>query len=428
MNNINNELQELMESSENDLKLKLVEYTERPEIQAQISEAFYIWKDDPHMIIEFTSNEDIDDHTFTKFLDWFMFDFKTFDQQKRVIELFYEEEKSALNHTESELLETWIKSYQSFFELTGKKEQNCELKEIFTGKQITVKDKNTSSKANVSEIIFARPLKTGGIYYFSGAISIYPNIFKQTILEIFEKEYLEYRKINGSDSTKEQFLRDWSYLVSNQIDDVVKHPQFLNRDGEEFIISSAKYRLNNLNQVEEKLLGMEYLKEITELSSNFKAYILDRSQVNKYYANIEIENDVLTLKCNSRKKLELAKSDLEDQLDDLISHTQDEFHELPRSNNDRKEKRNKDQELPSDALSEDELERELDNYYETWIDTPLEALGNLTPLQAMKTIKGKERLENILKELEKIYDHAKKVGEPYYDVRKLRDKLKRKIS
>lgn len=424
MNKKNVDQQELLENSENDLKLKLVEYTERPEIQAQTAEAYYIWKDDPHMIIEFTSEEDIDDHTFTKFLDWFMFDFKTFDQQKRVIELFYEDERSELTGAESELLESWINSYQSFYELVQKDGSYCRIKELFTGNEVTVKDSNTSSSASVSDILFARPLKTGNTYYFSGAISIYPNIFKQTILEIFEKEYSEYKIIYSSDSAKEQFLRDWSYLVANQIDDVVKHPQFLNKDGEEFIISTSKYRINDIDQVSSELNSIKNIKEITESSSSFRAYILDRTKNNKYYANIEIENDLLTLRCNSRKKLNTARADLEKHLGELLHHLDDAFTELPRFDTDKKPTGKKKQELPSDNINEKELERELDNYYEKWIETPLESLGGITPLEAMKTDDGKEKLENVLKELENIYDHAKKVGEPFYDIRKLRDKLK----
>ena len=86
-----------LDQAERDLRLKLVDFSNRPEIQAQIGEAFYIWKNDPELLTENISDEDgIDDLTFAKFFDWFTYDYKLIDIGKRVIERFYEEEMPGL--------------------------------------------------------------------------------------------------------------------------------------------------------------------------------------------------------------------------------------------------------------------------------------------------------------------------------------------
>ena len=87
-------MQSGIDRAERSLRTKLVDFSYRPEIQSQIGEAFYIWKNDPEAVNEYLDEEDIDDLTFTKFLDWFMYDFKLFNTEKRVIEQFYEEEIS----------------------------------------------------------------------------------------------------------------------------------------------------------------------------------------------------------------------------------------------------------------------------------------------------------------------------------------------
>jgi len=67
------------EQAARDLRLKLIDFSHRTQIQAQIGEAFYIWKNDPELIEQDYEEEDISDITFTKFLDWFIYDFKLID-------------------------------------------------------------------------------------------------------------------------------------------------------------------------------------------------------------------------------------------------------------------------------------------------------------------------------------------------------------
>jgi len=81
-----------IDQAERDLRMKLIDFSNRPEIQAQIGEAFYIWMNDPELSRKEMDEDDIDDLTFTKFLDWFIYDFKLLDTGKRLINRFHEEE------------------------------------------------------------------------------------------------------------------------------------------------------------------------------------------------------------------------------------------------------------------------------------------------------------------------------------------------
>ena len=57
------------DQAEKELRSKMVEYTERPEFQSQMAEAFYIWKNDPDFISEDIDGDKVDDITFEKFFD-----------------------------------------------------------------------------------------------------------------------------------------------------------------------------------------------------------------------------------------------------------------------------------------------------------------------------------------------------------------------
>jgi hypothetical protein len=65
----------------------------------------------------------------------------------------------------------------------------------------------------------------------------------------------------------------------------------------------------------------------------------------------------------------------------------------------------------------------LDDYYERWINQPLQALDGTTPRESSRTVHGRVKLEELFKELEKIERKRARKGEPYYDISKVRARL-----
>jgi hypothetical protein len=65
----------------------------------------------------------------------------------------------------------------------------------------------------------------------------------------------------------------------------------------------------------------------------------------------------------------------------------------------------------------------LDDYYERWLDRNIPALGGGTPRNLSRTGVGRQRLEELLRELDLIEEGRARRGEPYYDVNRVRAKL-----
>ena len=65
----------------------------------------------------------------------------------------------------------------------------------------------------------------------------------------------------------------------------------------------------------------------------------------------------------------------------------------------------------------------LDDYYERWINQPLQALDGKTPKESGRTVHGRAKLEELLKELEKMEKKRARKGEPHYDIKKVRTRL-----
>jgi hypothetical protein len=413
------------DQAEKELREKLVDYSERPEMQSQIGEAFYIWKNDPEFTSEDISEEEIDELTFEKFLDWFLYDFKLLNSEERVIERFYIDEGKELSDAEKRLIKDWIKSIYSFFEveevLSGEK---CVIKDIFTGKVFEVLDRASSKQIKRRDIIAARPLKIGNQNYFSGIVSLYPATFKNLITEFFDQEFKEYKKLYGNQKTKREYLKDWGFQIGYYIEDVANHPHFVTPEGDEFVLAIANYFVDEYEQCIKNIEKIKSLKEISDKTEEIRIFSWEKIGRNKITGILEIEKTKLRIECYSVDMLARAKSKIEKECKGLIKHLKDTIKEQGMLIDRNKSETKKLKKYPLGVKNKKELDSELDKHYDKWLNMPLEILDGKSPKQALETKDGRVKLSSVIDELEVIYEHARNRGEPYYDVRKLRKKLK----
>ncbi len=413
------------DQAEKELREKLVDYSERPEMQSQIGEAFYIWKNDPEFTSEDISEEEIDELTFEKFLDWFLYDFKLLNSEERVIERFYIGEGKELSDAEKRLIKDWIKSIYSFFEveevLSGEK---CVIKDIFTGKVFEVLDRASSKQIKRRDIIAARPLKIGNQNYFSGIVSLYPATFKNLITEFFDQEFKEYKKLYGNQKTKREYLKDWGFQIGYYIEDVANHPHFVTPEGDEFVLAIANYFVDEYEQCIKNIEKIKSLKEISDKTEEIRIFSWEKIGRNKISGILEIEKTKLRIECYSVDMLARAKSKIEKECKGLIKHLKDTIKEQGMLIDRNKSETKKLKKYPLGVKNKKELDSELDKHYDKWLNMPLEILDGKSPKQALETKDGRVKLSSVIDELEVIYEHARNRGEPYYDVSKLRKKLK----
>ena len=415
------------EQAERDIRLRLFEYSERPEIQSQIGEAFYIWKNDPDFLPEEVTEDQVDDLTFEKFFDWFLYDFTLLDTQEKVIERYYKEERENLSEIEESIVKDWLQNLYSFFEIERVVEdESCKIRDLFTKEVFTVMDSASSKKVKRSDIIGARPLSTGNHFYFSAVISVYPGTFKNIILDFFNNEFKEYRKSFGNTRTKEQYLKDWGFQIGHYLEELVNRPQFVTPEGDEFALASGLYLVNNNEEVLRRLGKIKSLHEISGEEDDIKLFSWEKKGRNDISATLEIENDRLRIECYSTSMLEKAKNKIEKELKGLVQHLNDTKKESEAFIGKSKDKEGQLRKLPPGAKNKKEVDETLDDYYTRWIDQPNPALEGKTPREATKSTEGRKNLVNVLNELEAIYDNAKKRGEPYYNLDKIRKKLKLK--
>ena len=211
-------------------------------------------------------------------------------------------------------------------------------------------------------------------------------------------------------------------MIGNHIDDVIKHPRYLTPEGENFVITNAEYRIINREEIIEYITNNESFSLLNNTSDDLlilRLKKLDDKEVDVY---IELEEKKLIVNCNSLITLDGVKFYLEKLLNKLIEHKKDSsrnFNDLS------VKKETQSFKLPKGARSKKQFNSELDKDSSEWIDTPLKQLDGTSPRKALLSPESRKKLEVILVELELLYDDAKKAGEPYYDVNKLREELQK---
>lgn len=412
------------DEAEKELRVKLIEYSERQEFQTQIGEAYYIWKNDPYMSSEDITEDQIDDVTFEKFIDWFLFDFKLFDTHERLVDKYYREEAEDLSNLEKELLKDWLENLYSYFEVKDViPGEDCTIKDLFTNEEYIVSDKSSSKQIKASDIIGARPLKSGTYTYFSGIISVYPAAFKTLISDFVDSQLKDYKKTDGTEKTKKDYLKDFGYEIGQFLEEAVNNPKYITPEGDEFILAGAVYELTDIDKALTKLGKIKSLVELSGSGDEIRVFSWEKIDKNSVTGTLEIDSGELKIGCYSAQMLSKAKDRLEKELGPLAKHKEDSFKELSSLIDSKSGNSPAPKKYPLGIKNRRELDSSLDSHYEEWINKPLSALDNMTPNESLQTKIGRDKLNSVLIDLENIYEQAKKRGEPYYDVSKLRKRL-----
>lgn len=94
-----------------------------------------------------------------------------------------------------------------------------------------------------------------------------------------------------------------------------------------------------------------------------------------------------------------------------LTYIGDTYKELPYSNTQTENENflyydhqldNHDEELESEVpdTAKQQIDDYFQNYYENWVTMKIPALGNLTPVEASKTEKGRDMLKEVLRQIE----------------------------
>jgi hypothetical protein len=215
------------------------------------------------------------------------------------------------------------------------------------------------------------------------------------------------------------FSNIWlSEYLSRALDQAL--PQMSNTDGEALEFQSVHYPLLSGTTLQAVRAALASIPEMDKANNHFWNWVEARAKRRKPTAksprgptsittmgdggivlgNIELKKRMLTLSVNSRARGERGRALLDLALTGLVREPLVETQTMEQMMASRGEA----QPRSSSGLSpEDEraiVHKSLDDHYGRLLDEPIPALGNLTPVKAVKTAKGRSKVIAWLKGLE----------------------------
>ncbi|MGC2572092.1 MAG: hypothetical protein WA364_11325, partial [Candidatus Nitrosopolaris sp.] len=124
--------------------------------------------------------------------------------------------------------------------------------------------------------------------------------------------------------------------------------------------------------------------------------------------NLSISGKNLTIECLSDTLLGNCNKIIQSIAGDYLIHIGDTYKQLPYSNTQtQNEDDNSDYQLDDEELESEvpytvkqQIADYFQNFYEHWVTLKIPSLGNLTPVEASKTEKGRDMLKEVLRQIE----------------------------
>ena len=388
---------------------------------------------------------------FASFLEWFIHDFSLWNGAT-IVEEFYQEKKEKLFEEELSLLKYEMASYLSLYEVTSVTlEVGLRLKDLITREEMDILEVKGSLTAVKWDVIFARVIRMGAVNKLSGIVTFIPRRSKENVLLSIKGVWEKFKSETGN--------REWSYFVKSNAhlvhhlieDQSLKEPVFVTEEHQRICSSKAVFDVKKFDTVRyrlghefdfiideekgEKRILFTWLKRGAskhwEIEKPPEGSVILRSEMIRgkgelrwtSLGTVTLTPKRLELWCLSKERLDHGKKRLQEILGDDIQHRIDTYEDLV--------KKAMESSGKTPSVEEDEMpekfyplfSKTMGELVTKWIDEEIPALDGKTPREAVKTPKGREKVEELLKDWENMEERRRKAGELYIDINILRQML-----
>lgn len=376
-----------------------------------------------------------DDHSFARFFDWFMFDYRRQARSRRVIERFELAAAGSLREEERRLLADWRDARLSIYEVVAVRPgEGLTLVDLFTGERLDVIEREASGSLHKYDLVFTRPLKVFDTYGLSMIGMVIPRSWKRSVEALARYELARFRR-HHPDAGWDEFFRHRSHRINRFLVDMFldrSRPKLRTASGEPLLVCRAWFDVSDQEGATAALAAAPELQRETEdrdadgaLRSAAWTWFGGEGALagSLVLGEIRLVGRRLRLQCLSQERLASGKRLLQNRLGERVRHRVDEFKNPETLGSGRFLPEMEDVHT---ALSPDVtglVQQFLQNYYRRWVDEPVPALGGLSPRQACLSREGRVQVVELLKFLENLEEKKKRAGQPYIEVNLIRREL-----
>jgi len=310
------------------------------------------------------------------------------------------------------------------------------------GEPVRVSERSATRSLKPWDRIAARVVQVGTRIEMAGGALPFGYDTSETILKALRRAGKKARKdagmlfrqpgrgigkaLNSEALSDTEVLRASAFMFTNVwLDDLLRRtlnptlPQMCNTDGDELMFTTVRYPLKpeaNANAIRAALAVNPMLRPEGKTFWNWvepqkrprkkgptgsRTFITTLDDGSLVFGTLELKDKMLILEANSRQRAERGRALIEPILEGLVGKPLIEARTVAQLMASRPAGKSK---ALSSGLSPDEeravVHATLDQHYMNLLDEPVPMLGDITPHQAAKTAKGREKLAAWLKFLE----------------------------
>jgi len=368
------------------------------------------------------------------FLPWFFFnwfpgsnkEFKIPLKKSRytITDFYLEKYSDHISSLERIYIEQINKQPFSYYEVTHVEAGlGMNLRNMLWNENIFVMEKSGTENLKTGSFLFCRIIDFEGINLMVGSSTIsIPRNNKITLLNLKDVILKQDNPI-----TKENIQNWQNWLIESYLDlfdRIMSPPKMINKDGDELVFCELRYKIKDAWEIWKCLQELtditdEEFQELADVDEKGKLQhfefpwlspLLPKETNPSIFANITLSPKKLTVSVNSKAREQKAKATLKKLLGSKAEFQTSVMRNLDSMLNDADldtfaddmEMSDDDTEQIMNDIPEmqEMVEQHFEKHWQNWIDKKIAALGNITPREAVKTKRGKEKVLTLLEDAE----------------------------
>ena len=193
---------------------RLLALAQRPDFQAQYVVAFSLFWNGTYGLEGLKA---LDREEVSRFLDWYLYDYRLEGSAKRLIDLFAEAAESRLSPPERERVRAWQSSYLSLYRITGPADEGgLPVVDVLQGEQAVVQDSGLGRLSLPGDLVLGRILRSSVPPHFSWAAVLLPAEMESELVSFVAHGYKQYQETHSAASWPD-FLSNSGYIFNHSI-------------------------------------------------------------------------------------------------------------------------------------------------------------------------------------------------------------------
>lgn len=334
--------------------------------------------------------------------------------RKRIAETFLEQNGARLSDEERAWFAAQLTAWLSFWEVTHVEAGRIDVHDLLTGERRSVNEVMGSKSLTTRDTLLARVVDFRGTSYFGGMYGRCLSPLEASDVAATVRGKLRIRKGDvpierlRDAIAGRQMIHWWSDAISSLDERRSKPPVLTNTDGDPllFVTDSFPFDRKTRREIEQRVGAMDDVDDLSaEDGETIAVFVRPGNRMNKSWENtvtgrVIVARDTLRIETNSESRADALRRRVRDACAGLLGEGTRKTESAAGMMRREKGQTSPEKRRPPSPDELAALRQMKEAHYRDWLDTPIPLLGGKTPRAATRTMKSREQLDLLLRDIE----------------------------